>query len=190
MLRQKEENDKISNVDLAVTRAEAPYATQTMREIAQDYLGPPKYLNQRDAALEVPYECVKRLFEAVDIDMDDRLSLEEIQNYVEVTRIPIDEAIVSQMFHDAIAGRAYVNDEQRMKGLTIDEVCYAVRGRNSWDAATKRWNIRYPAFRKIWVLLLLTVNERIFAMQVPKVVPGKIVTQYEEQEALATLRAA
>ena len=54
----------------------------------------------------------------------------------------------------------------------------------------REWVIRYPPFRKIWVLLLLTVNDRIFALQVPKVVPGKIVTQYEEQEAMATLRTA
>lgn len=161
-----------------------------MLEIAQEYNGPPKYLNQRDAPLEVPYECVKRLFEAVDIDVDDRLSLQEIQNYVNATKIPIDEAMVSQMFIDAVAGRPHVNEEQRMKGLTIDEVTYAVRGRHSWDAATKRWNIRYPPFRKIWILLLLTVNDRIFALQVPKVVPGKIVTQYEEQEALSSLRTA
>jgi Ca2+-binding EF-hand superfamily protein len=57
---------------------------------------------------------VKRLFEAIDIDVDDRISLEEIQNYVEQTRIPIDEAVVSQMFHDAISGRSFVNAEQRM----------------------------------------------------------------------------
>lgn len=161
-------------------RAEAPYQTLTMREIAEDYAGPPKYLNQRDTPLEVPYECVKRLFQAADADVDDRLSLKEIQNYVEETRIPIDQATISQMFHDAVAGRPAVNDEQRYRGLTMDEVQYALRGRHSWDSALNRWAIRYPNYRKVWILLLLTVNERIFALQVPKVVPGKIMTQYEE----------
>lgn len=65
-----------------------------------------------------------------------------------------------------------------------------MRGRHAWDVATKTWGIRYPPYRKIWVLLLLTVNDRIFALQVPKVVPGKIVTQYEEIEAFKSAREA
>ena len=63
-----------------------------------------------------------------------------------------------------------------------------MRGRHSWDSATKNWVIRYPNYRKYWVLLLLTVNDRIFALQVPKVVPNKIMTQYEEQEQLSTFK--
>jgi len=34
--------------------------------LAGTYSGPPKYLNQRDAPLEIPIEVVKTLFLAVD----------------------------------------------------------------------------------------------------------------------------
>jgi hypothetical protein len=37
-----------------------------MKDVGPDYTGPPKYLNQKDAPLEIPLEVVKRLFEAVD----------------------------------------------------------------------------------------------------------------------------
>lgn len=74
---------KMNNIDLTVHRAEAPYKTLQMKDIKGDYQGPPKYLNQRDAPLEIPLEVVKKLFEAVDADVDDRITLEELQNYVE-----------------------------------------------------------------------------------------------------------
>ena len=47
-----------------------------MKELGSTFSGPPKYLNQRDAPLEIPIEVVKNLFMAVDIDMDDRISIE------------------------------------------------------------------------------------------------------------------
>jgi len=57
-----------------------------------------------------------------------------------------------------------------------------VRGRYCWDTGHKEWTVSYKPFRNYWILLLLTVNERLFALQIPKVIPGKIVAQYEEQE--------
>ena len=36
--------------------------------------------------------------------------------------------------------------------------------------------------------MLLTVNDRLFALQVPKVIPTKIKAQYEEQEEIARMK--
>ena len=66
-----------------------------------------------------------------------------------------------------------------MAGLTLEEVQYAVRGRFSWNADAKEWGVAYKPYRNYWILLLLTVNDRLFALQVPKVVPGKVTAQYE-----------
>lgn len=44
--------------------------------------------------------------------------------------------------------------------------------------------------RDFWILLLLTVSERLFALQVPKVIPNRVKAQYEEQEHLARMKAS
>lgn len=53
-------------MQLASIRAQDPYKTMTMKEIAENYEGPRKYLNQRDAPLEIPMDVIKRLFVAID----------------------------------------------------------------------------------------------------------------------------
>ena len=47
------------------------------------YKGPTKYLAQRDVPLEIPMECIIKLSDAMDESMDDRISAEEIQEYVD-----------------------------------------------------------------------------------------------------------
>lgn len=87
------------------------------------------------------------------------------------------------MFAEATSGRGYISDEQMRKGLTHEEVAAAVRGRHTWDTQTKEWRIKYRPYRDYWIALLLTVNDKIFALPVPKVVPSKIKAQFElEQE--------
>jgi len=61
----------------------------TMNEISLSYEGPPKYLGQRDAPLEIPPEVVKRLFLAMDEDRDDRVSLFELKEYIKNQGLPI-----------------------------------------------------------------------------------------------------
>ena len=53
-----------------------------MNDIKRNFHGPPKYLNQRDAPLEIPVEIVKALFVAIDQDLDDRISLDELSDYI------------------------------------------------------------------------------------------------------------
>ena len=72
-----------------------------MNEIQQQgFNGPPKYLNQRDAPLEIPNDIVKQFFRACDQDFDDRLSLEELYNYCDKHRLPLTQDIVSEMYHE------------------------------------------------------------------------------------------
>jgi len=54
-----------------------------MKDLGDSYNGPPKYLSQRDAPLEIPVECVRNLFDVIDTTMDDRISVEEILMYTE-----------------------------------------------------------------------------------------------------------
>lgn len=79
-------------------------------------------------------------------------------------------------------GRPVVSEERRGDPLTLDEVAAAVRGRHRWNTATKEWEVAYRATRDSWILMLMTVSERIFAMPVPKVVPTKILAQFEQEE--------
>jgi len=78
------------------------------------------------------------------------------------------------MFEDAIVGRGFVNEAQRLAPLTIEEVAKAVKGRHAWDTQKKTWEIKYRPYRNEWIVLLLTVNPRIFAMPMPRVIPSKI----------------
>jgi hypothetical protein len=45
-----------------------------MKDLGSSYSGPPKYLQQRDAPLEIPQEIIRKLFFLMDTDMDDKIS--------------------------------------------------------------------------------------------------------------------
>jgi len=53
-----------------------------MGELGSSYTGPPKYLTQRDAPLEIPPEVIRTLFTKIDQDMDDKVSFDELYNYI------------------------------------------------------------------------------------------------------------
>ena len=69
-----------------------------------------------------------------------------------------------------------------MAPLSHEEVAATVRGRHRWNPDIKQWEINYRPYRNYWIVLLLTVNKRIFAMPVPRVIPTKITAQYEQEE--------
>lgn len=102
-----------------------------MKEIREsgNYTCPPKYLNQRDTPLEVPMECVRKLCDTIDKDMDDRVGLNELKDYVKLKELPFEPGVEELMFEDAIKGRGFINEEQRVKPLSHEEVATAVRGR-------------------------------------------------------------
>ena len=152
-----------------------------MRDLAQsgNFSCPKKYLNQRDQALEVPMDCIRKLCDHIDEDFDDRITVVEIQKYVKTKQLPISDERVQEMFDDCIKGRGYINEKQRQAPLSHEEVAAAVRGRHAWDTDMKEWYIQYRPYRNEWIVLLLTINPRIFAMPMPRVIPSKITAQYE-----------
>ena len=78
------------------------------------------------------------------------------------------------MFKDAMMGRIIVHKHQREAPLTLDEMCAAVRGRHKWNIKEKTWEVSYRKMRDFWIILLLTANEKLFAMPIPKIIPTKI----------------
>lgn len=144
-----------------------------MKDLGGEYTGPPKYLVQRDAPLEIPFEVVKNLFMTMDQDMDDKISMHELTGYVQKQEIAIDLKIVEEMFWEAASKRAVTHEHQRIASLTIDEIYQTVKGRYR-QSKDKSWDVCYRPYRDYWILLLLTVNERLFALQVPKVIPSKV----------------
>lgn len=81
-LELKKEKDKILPVQLAIERASAPYKAKSIEEIAKDYDGPSKYLNQRDAPLAIPPDIIKKLFDSMDYNINNRVTLEELLEYI------------------------------------------------------------------------------------------------------------
>ena len=171
-IAEKERANKLTPVEAASLRAQAPYLTTSMKDLGDSYQGPPKYLSQRDAPLEIPIEVVKDLFCAMDEDIDDRVTTFELKNYIAKTGVPIEEHLADEMFEDATKNRPVIHLAQKNQGLTIEEIQYAVRGRFSWNKKQKAWGVEYKKYRGYWLLLLLTVSDRLFALQVPKVIPG------------------
>ena len=86
-------------------------------------------------------ECIRTLCDSIDKDFDDRITLEEMQSYIREKELPISDEIAEEMFADAIKGRGFVNEAQRLAPLSHDEVAGAVRGRHAWNTQTKEWEI-------------------------------------------------
>jgi hypothetical protein len=100
----------------------------------------------------------------MDMDMDDRISLQELINYVQLSGVPIPFDIVLDIFREASSQRFIIHEAQRNLGLTIEEIQYAVRGRFRYVRERSEWDVSYRQFRDYWILLLLTQNERLFAL--------------------------
>ena len=119
----------------------------------------------------------------MDTDFDEKLSLAELRTYIQTHQLPFEEGILEQMYKDACKGRGFISNKQMQGPLSRLEVAAAVRGRHCWDTAAKCWYVRYRPFRDYWICLLLTVNTKIFALPMPRVVPEKIRAQFEIEEA-------
>ena len=114
--------------------------------------------------MEIPIECIRKLADVIDTTCDERCDLWEIKAYVEKKQLPIDDATVTEMFKEATSRRGYICDAQMNGPLTHAEIAAAVRGRHSWNTESKQWEIMYRPFRDHWITLLLTVNDKIFAL--------------------------
>lgn len=153
-----------------------------MKEVGSSYTGPPKYLKQRDQPLEIPMDCIRKLADNIDTSMDERCDLHEIIDFVARRQLPFEDGVVTKMFHEAASGRGYITNKQMNGPLTHNEIAAAVRGRHQWNIETKEWELVYRPYRDYWIVLLLCVNPKIFALQVPKVIPQRINAQYELEQ--------
>ena len=79
-------------------------------------------MSQRDAPLDIPVEVVQKLFMAIDVDLDDRVSLEELHGYVKLSGVPLEEDVVDEMFLEASKNRQIIHEAQRHVGLTFEEM--------------------------------------------------------------------
>ena len=68
------------------------------------------------------------------------------------------------MFMEGCSHRAIVHEAQRTAPLTFEEIQYQVRGRYGWNTKINEWDVVYKPMRDYWILLLLTVSERLFSL--------------------------
>jgi len=118
-----------------------------MKDLGSSYAGPPKYLSQRDSPLEIPLEVVRKLFLAMDADMDDKISITELKDYIARFELAIDESTAEQMYMEAASKRAVTHEHQRTAPLTIEEIFAAVKGRFSYNRELQAWGVAYRQFR-------------------------------------------
>lgn len=118
-----------------------------MKELGDDYNGPPKYLTQRDAPLEIPMEVVRKLFMVMDADMDDKISYQELTDYIKRTEVAIEPEIIDEMYKEACSKRPITHEHQRYAPLSIEEIAQAVKGRYSQNLRTKEWDVSYRPYR-------------------------------------------
>jgi len=58
----------------------------------------------------------------MDDSMDDRISVEEIQEFVDKHNLPFEEGVCEKMFMDAIEGRGYISEAQRLGPISHVEI--------------------------------------------------------------------
>jgi len=51
-----------------------------------------------------------------------------------------------------------------------------------WNTEKKEWIVKYRPYRNHWIVLLLTVNKRLFSLPLPKIVPDQIKAQFQQEE--------
>lgn len=69
--------------------------------------------------------------------MDDKISYQELVNYITLKNVPIPEEIIQQMFMDGCSHRPIVHEAQKSAPLTFEEIQFQVRGRFGWNTETK-----------------------------------------------------
>ena len=140
-----------------------PY--QNIRELDKQglYEGPKKYLAQKDAPLEVPFDVIRKFFLTVDTSGDYLLQIDEIISFVNLYDIRyVTPQNIIDMYHHATLGRKITQEKDKTAPLTMEEVSYAVRGRQSYNSKTQDWTIKYKPYRKYWIRLLLAITDNIF----------------------------
>lgn len=157
---------------------------KTLRKTAYDMVVPKKYDNIRKPPQEVPLDLIRKLFLKLDQDMDDRVSVEEIRNYIRKMKLTLEDEVADQMFNEIAQRRAVIHERQRNLPLTLDEVVAAIRGRHKWNIEEKKWDVTYRPMREYWIILLKTISDKVFAIPLPQVKPEPILAQFELNEMM------
>lgn len=124
MQEAKEAAGYRSAVQEAALKAQKPFLTMSMKDVQKngEYSGPPKYLNQRDAPLEIPADIIKSFFRSCDQDCDDRITLEELISYSVRHRLPLEKEIIEEMFLEIIKQRVPIHESKRDGPLLLEEI--------------------------------------------------------------------
>ena len=136
---------------------------RTLRKTVKDLNVPKKYDNMRQPPQEVPLDVIKKLFLTIDQDIDDRISADEIRNYIKKVKLTIEDTVADELFHECADRRVVVHAKQKDLPLTFDEVVSAIRGRYSWNMNEKRWEVSYRPMRTYWIILLKTISEKKYS---------------------------
>jgi len=91
------------------------------------------------------------------------VSLDELINYCKQKEVNIPIETVIDMFNHAAKYRKVTNSKQYNDPLNIKEIQLSVRGRHRFNPEKKEWEIYYKPYRNYWIILLLTVQDKLFA---------------------------
>ena len=107
-------------------------------------------------------ECILKMCDAIDESFDDRISAAEIKKYVKKKQLPIKDFEIDGMFEEATSGRLNATKARKNAPLLHEEIHACVKGRHAWNAQTKTWEVKYRTYRNFWIVLLMTVNDKLF----------------------------
>lgn len=133
---------------------------------------------------EVPQDVIRKLFLTIDQDLDDRISANEIRQYMKKVKLSLEDDIAEAMVKEITDRRSVVHQKQKEQPLTLDEVIAAIKGRFKWDTENKVWDVSYRPMREYWIILLKTISDKVFTLPPPEIKPEKIMAQYEINEIM------
>jgi hypothetical protein len=88
---------------------------------------------------DIPKTCIESFVKQLDKDLDDRLSLQELTNYVKSLHIAdFTEEIAANMFNEITFKRNVIHPSQQNAPLTVDEIMFASIYVNSKCKNTKK----------------------------------------------------
>jgi Ca2+-binding EF-hand superfamily protein len=80
----------------------------------------------------IPKQCIEGFVKELDKDLDDKISLQELVEYVKSMHVTdMTEEIAKSMFNEIATKRNVKHPSQQMAPLTVEEIMFASRNINS-----------------------------------------------------------
>ena len=95
---------------------------KTTRKNFHELQVPHKYDNIRKPPQEVPQDVIKKLFLAIDQDLDDRITAYEIKKYMKRVRLSLGDEIADQLIKEITDRRSVIHERQRHLPIAFEEV--------------------------------------------------------------------